>query len=105
MQFEKKLPDSCHRRRVPTGFGWVDHRFLRNGHMRNCSLEGFALYLLLITAADGDCVSFYGDSLICRILGINRSRLEEARNNLLEGKLIAWDQPFYQVLEIQDNEV
>ena len=56
-------------RPVPRGFGWIDHRFLRDGHIRLRTHRELSLYLLLVLAADSRGVSFYGDRLARRILG------------------------------------
>jgi len=87
-------------RRIPHGFGWVDHRILRNGFLRLCTPDAMALYLLLVLAADGNGVSFYGDRLLCSTLGLSMQRLESARDNLVHADLIAWQAPLYQVLEL-----
>lgn len=90
-------------RRIPKGFGWVDHRLLRNGYLRLCSPDSLALYLVLICAADGQGLSYYGDSLICTLLGFSHGRLESARQCLINNRLIAYDAPLYQVLEVSDK--
>jgi hypothetical protein len=87
-------------RRIPNGFGWVDHRLLREGHMRVCSSDALALYLVLLCAADGQGLSYYGDGLLCSLLGWSKGRLEAARTCLNEAELVAWDAPLYQVLEV-----
>ena len=46
----EKLPIAPARlRRVPHGFGWVDHRLVRSGCLRQCSTDALALYLVLVT--------------------------------------------------------
>lgn len=87
-------------RRIPKGFGWVDHRFVQEGHLRECSTDAAALYLVLVTVADQDGLSYYGESLLCAMLGWSRIRLEKARENLKEADLVAWRDPIYQVLEL-----
>lgn len=87
-------------RRIPKGFGWVDHRLVQDGYLRECSTDGAALYLVLVTVADQDGLSFYGDNLLCTMLGWSRIRLEKARANLLEADLVGWSEPIYQVLEL-----
>lgn len=87
-------------RRIPPGFGWVDHRLLRDGHLRRCSPDALALYLVLLTAADRQGLSHYGDALLCSLLGWSRGRLESARENLEQADLLAWSPPLYQVLEL-----
>ncbi|MDQ0288252.1 hypothetical protein [Oligosphaera ethanolica] len=82
------------------GYGWADHRLLRDGHLRLCTAHALALYLFLVLAADGDGLSFYGDRLTCHLLGMSHAELEEARNNLLGNGLIAWGAPLYQVLDV-----
>ena len=40
-------------RRVPSQFSWVDHRLVRDRHICRCSAQALALYLFLVTVADG----------------------------------------------------
>ena len=87
-------------REIPNGFGWVDHRLLRDGHIRNCSSDALALYLLLVCAADGQGLSYYGDGLVCSILGWSHGRLESARKCLMDRDIVDFEAPLYQLLEI-----
>ena len=99
-----KMPLMSHRlRRIPKGFGWVDHRLLRDGHIRACSSDSLAHYLVLLCASDGQGLSFYGDGLVCSLLGWSRGRLEKAREALQKADLIAWEAPLYQVLEVPEE--
>lgn len=85
---------------LPKGYGWADHRPLRDGHLRPCTPSSLALYLLLVLAADGDGLSFYGDRLTGHLLSLTQAQLEEARGNLCRNGLIAWGAPLYQVLDV-----
>ena len=38
-------------RRISGGFGWVDHRLVRNGYVDACSHLALATYLFLITVS------------------------------------------------------
>ena len=97
----EKLPVISHRiRRIPEGFGWVDHRLVQEGYLRSISTDALALYLVLITVADRDGLSYYGDNLLCAMLGWSRGRLEKARENLIESDILGWSKPIYQVLEL-----
>lgn len=99
-----KFPlQSSRLRRIPNGFGWIDHRLLRDRHIRNCSSDALALYLVLVCAADGQGLSYYGDGLVCSLLGWSRGRLESARQCLIDRDLIAWEAPLYQLLELADQ--
>lgn len=99
-----KFPlQSARLRHIPKGFGWVDHRLLRDGHIRNCSSDALALYLVLICASDGQGLSYYGDGLVCSLLGWSRGRLESARKCLVDHDLLAWEAPLYQLLEVLDR--
>jgi len=91
-------------RQFPAGFGWIDHRFLRCGHIRSCSTQALALYLLLVLAADSRGISFYGDRLIRHLLGFGQEEFEEARACLLNNNLIVWERPVYQVIALTDRE-
>lgn len=87
-------------RPVPSGFGWIDHRFLRDGHICRVSREAIALYLLLVLAADSNGISFYGDRLIRHLLGFSQPDFENARGELVSAGLVAWEKPVYQLLEL-----
>ena len=99
----KRLLVSWRLRRIPNGFGWVDHRLLRNGRLRLCTPDALALYLLLVLAADGEGLSFYGDRLLCGLLGLSMERLADARENLLRADLVAFEAPLYQLLEMPEE--
>ncbi len=88
-------------RRIPSGFGWVDHRFVRDGCVRQCSTDALALYLVLVTVSDQEGLSYFGDALLCARLGWSKKRLETARRNLEEADLVAYSSPLYQVLELK----
>lgn len=100
MEIEKLPVVSGRLRHIPEGFGWIDHRFVREGFIRRCSTDSVALYLVLITVGDRDGLSFYGESLICALLGWSRGRLSKARDNLVESDLLGYSDPIYQVLEL-----
>jgi hypothetical protein len=92
-------------RRIPRGFGWVDHRLMKEGHLRRCSTDALALYLVLICAADGQGLSYYGDGLVCTLLAWSRGRLDAARQCLITHNLIAFEAPLYQILEVPPESV
>ena len=99
-----KLPVISRRiRRISAGFGWVDHRLVRDGYLRGCSTDALALYLVLVVVSDCDGLSYYGDKLLCAMLGWSRGRLEKARENLVEIDLLGWAEPIYQVLELPEE--
>jgi hypothetical protein len=96
----KEVVDRGRLRRVPEGFGWVDHRLVRDGHVRGRSGGALALYLFPVTVADGDGVSYYSDETLCGHLGFNLYDLGKFRRELVESGLVAWSRPFYQVLAL-----
>lgn len=89
-------------RRVPRGFGWVDHRLVRDRHICGCSPPALALYLLLVTVADARGLSYWGDASVCSLLSLEPPALSRARGELIAADLIAWDKPLYQVLALDD---
>jgi hypothetical protein len=96
----KEIVDRVRLRRVPEGFGWVDHHLVRDGHVRGRSAGALALYLFLVTVSDGDGVSYYSDDALCGHLGFNLHGLGKFRRELVESGLVAWSRPFYQVLAL-----
>ncbi len=87
-------------RRVPSQFSWVDQRLVRDGYLERCSAPALALYLLLVTVADAQGLSYYGDATMCRLLSLAPERLEQARRDLMAVGLIAHQRPLYQVLAL-----
>ena len=57
-------------RRVPEHFSWVDHRLVRDEHIQRVSTEALALYLLLVTVADAEGLSYYADATAARLLSL-----------------------------------
>jgi len=88
------------KRHIPTQFSWVDHRLVRDGHIRGLSAEALGLYLVLVTVADADGLSWYSESALCRLLAWLLPALRHARDELREAKLIVYQKPLYQVLDL-----
>ncbi len=100
---EKRIPDPARIRRVPKQFSWIDHRLVQLGYSRGRSPHALSLYLFLVTVADADGVSWYGDQRISVELGFSTRALSQVRIELCDADLIAYDRPFYQVLAISND--
>jgi hypothetical protein len=87
-------------RHVPPQFSWIDHRLVRDRHMAGRSAEALALYLFLVTVADGQGLSYYSDAGIGKLLPLDESALARARQELIRARLIAYEKPLYQVLSL-----
>ena len=87
------------RRPPPTGWSWVDRRFIRE-HMAYLSREAVLLYFFLSAVADKHGLSFYADGTLALQLRITLSTLVEARDELLARDLIAHETRFTQVLSL-----
>jgi len=87
-------------RRVPEQFSWIDHRLVRDRHISRCSAQALALYLFLVTVADGQGLSYYSDQTIWRLLPLDGAALSGARRELIAAALIAYQKPLYQVLAL-----
>ena len=100
---QKRLlnPQRC--RRVPRQFSWVDQRLVRDSYLTRCSTQALALYLLLVTVADAQGLSYYSDKTITQWLSLDKHALIQARQQLLRLGLIAFERPLYQVLALDDS--
>jgi len=89
-------------RRIPRQFSWIDQRLVREHYIERCDGEALGLYLLLVTVADAQGLSYYADRTVCRLLSLPPATLERARAALIRVGLIAYQAPLYQVLALED---
>jgi hypothetical protein len=87
------------RRPPPTGWSWVDRRFVRE-HGDYLSGEAVLLYFFLAAVADRHGLSFYSDSTLSSRLRLSQPVLVRAREELLDRDLIAQQLPLVQVLSL-----
>jgi len=87
-------------RRVPTQFSWIDQGLVRDRHVERCGTDALGLYLVLVTVADAQGLSYYGEATLERLLSIPAPRLQAARAELIRLDLIAYERPLYQVLSL-----
>lgn len=89
-------------RRVPARFSWVDQRLVRDRHLERLDVYAAALYLFLVTVADVQGLSWYGDASVARRLSMDEVRLRRARADLIQSGLLAYAGPLYQVLALDE---
>ena len=100
MAINKRVLCSDRLRHVPPQFSWIDHRLVRDRHIAGRSAEALALYLFLVTVADGQGLSYYSDAGIGKLLPLEGPALARARQELVRTRLIAYESPLYQVLSL-----
>lgn len=86
---------------MPEGFGWIDHRLVREGHLQRADANAWALYLILVTVGDERGLSYYSEPSLARLLGLNGEAIRAARGRLVLADLIAYEEPLYQVLGLE----
>ena len=84
----------------PTQFSWVDQRLVRDRYIDQLSPQACALYLLLVTVADAQGLSYYADPSLCQRLSLTSTELHQARQALITRGLVAYQRPLYQVLAL-----
>jgi len=87
-------------RQVPAQFSWVDHALVRGQFIDRCEARAAALYLFLVTVADAQGLSYYGEAALGARLHLSREELVAARAQLIAIELIAYQAPLYQVLAL-----
>jgi hypothetical protein len=87
-------------RQVPQQFSWVDQRLVRDHYIDQLSPHACALYLLLVTVADAQGLSYYADSSLCQRLSLTGTEFHQARQALITLGLVAYHRPLYQVLAL-----
>ncbi|MBU0767664.1 MAG: hypothetical protein KJ687_01020 [Proteobacteria bacterium] len=97
---KKKVLNLERIRRIDGGFSFIPHRFLTDGFLVFLDQKELLLYLFLILASDRNGLSFYSYDAICTLLQLNLEQYVEARNNLVDKDLIAFDGTVFQVLSL-----
>ena len=87
-------------RKIAGTFGFIEHRFLKEGFFYSLTHHELLLYLFLVLVADRDGLSFYGYDKICTLLRITVEEFILARDVLIYKDLIAFDGRTFQVLSL-----
>ena len=96
----KKILRPDRLRQVPAQFSWIDHRLVRENFLHHGDPAAWALYLVLVTVADAQGLSYYSDATLGRLLKLDPVALSRARQQLITADLLAYQKPFTQVLAL-----
>jgi hypothetical protein len=66
-------------RQVPAQFSWVDQALVRGHFIDRCEARAAALYLFLVTVADAQGLSYYGEATLGARLHLSPEALVAAR--------------------------
>ncbi len=75
---------------------------MRQRYLQGCDHSALALYLVLVTVADAEGLSYYSDASLERMLRLDPVGLSAARTQLCQRGLVAYPKPLYQVLALED---
>jgi hypothetical protein len=100
MKVKKKILCPQRLRRMPGQFSWIDQRLVREGYLQRCDHGALALYLVLVTVADAEGLSYYSEGRLERLLQREHVPLLRARPQLCQADLIGYQAPLYQVLAL-----
>jgi hypothetical protein len=90
-------------RKIAGTFGFIEHRFLKEGFFYSLSHCELLLYLFLVLVADRHGLSFYSYDKMCTLLRITVDEFIMARDGLIEKDLIAFDGRTFQVLSLPQH--
>jgi hypothetical protein len=96
----KKILRPDRLRQVPAQFSWIDQRLVRDNLLRQGDPAAWALYLVLVTVADAQGLSYYSEATLSRLLKMEGVTLAHARQQLVAADLVAYQKPLYQVLAL-----
>jgi hypothetical protein len=100
MMMTKKILRPDRLRQVPAQFSWIDQRLVRENFLRHADPAAWALYLVLVTVADAQGLSYYSDATLSRLLKLDPLELAQARQQLVRADLLAYQKPLAQVLAL-----
>ncbi|MFH1953632.1 MAG: hypothetical protein ABIL06_18690 [Pseudomonadota bacterium] len=90
-------------RKITGTFGFIEHRFLKEGFFYTLTHHELLLYLFLVLASDRNGLSFYSYDKMCILLRISVDEFISARDGLIEKDLIAFDGRTFQVLSLPQH--
>jgi len=90
---------------VPAQFSWVDQRLVRDNFLRHADPAAWSLYLVLVTVADAQGLSYYSEATLSRLLRMDPLQLARCRQQLVGADLVAYQKPLYQVLALPPAQV
>lgn len=96
----KQILNPDRTRRIDGGFSFIPHRFVTGGFLSSLDQTPLLLYLFLSVVADRNGLSFYRYDSICSLLQLTADQYVDARNELIEKDLIAFDGTLFQVLSL-----
>lgn len=102
MQIIKRVLCPERLRKVPPQFSWLDQRLVRQRYVQRCDHAALALYLVLVTVADAEGLSYYSDATLERMLQLDHAGLSAARSQLTQTGLVVYQKPLYQVLALEE---
>jgi hypothetical protein len=101
----KKILNAERIRNIDGGFSFVPHRFITGGFLGALGQKELLLYLFLVIVADRHGLSFYGYDRICSLLELSLEEYIQARDQLMDMDLIAFDGTLFQVLELPEKPI
>jgi hypothetical protein len=90
-------------RTIQGSFATIEHRFLRDGFFSTLSHHELLLYFLLVLVSDRHGLSFYSYDKLCSLLQMSLDDYLEARNQLIQKDLVAFDGRIFQVLSLPER--
>jgi len=96
----KKILRPDRLRQVPAQFSWIDQRLVRDNFLRQADPAAWALYLVLVTVADAQGLSYYSEATLSRLLKMEVLQLTGCRQQLVAADLVAYQKPLFQVLAL-----
>jgi hypothetical protein len=95
-----KIVDPTRIRQTHNGFGFIPHRFLKDGFLSSLDPTEAHLYLFYSLAANRYGISFYSDRRMCDLLNLSCKHLRIARDGLIHKDLICCEEQLCQLLEL-----
>jgi hypothetical protein len=90
-------------RTIQGSFAYIEHRFLRAGFLSSLYHDEILLYFFLVLVSDRHGLSYYSYDKICSLLRMSLDDYIQARNQLIQKDLIAFDGRMFQVLSLPER--
>ena len=101
---DKSIIAANRKRKISGSFGWIEHRFIREGYIKALTKQEILLYFFLALVSDKNGISFYGADRVMSLLQLEEAAYFRALSGLEQKDFIYRQGNKVQLLSLPEYE-